>query len=387
MRGGLMERLGCPCPIIQAPMAGGGDTPALVAAVSGAGGLGSIGAAYLTPDGIGAAAARVRERTSRPFAVNLFAPLPLPDAPANVEAALRRVAPYYAELGLGPPAPPALPADGFAAQFAAALESGASVFSFTFGPIPADAVAAARSRNLCLMGTATTVEEAVILERLGVDAVVAQGMEAGGHRGTFALPFEQALIGTLALVPQVVDAVQVPVIASGGIADGRGLAAALALGAEAAQIGTAFLTCDEAGVVEAYKAAILEARPHGTRLTRAFSGRAARGLVNRVMDEVEAGEDANPAADGDPILPFPLQNALTRPVRAEAARQGRAEYLSLWAGQAMTLARRGPAAALVRRLMDEAEAATARAGACLPPGRDGAEPRRAGLDEAARSWA
>ncbi len=220
-------------------------------------------------------------------------------------------------------------------------------FSFTFGVLPPSAIAAIKGRGMVLLGTATTVEEALALEQAGVDAVVAQGSEAGGHRGTFAGDFDAGSVGTVALVPQIADAVEVPVIASGGIMDGRGIAAALALGASAVQMGTAFLTCDEAGIPEAYKAAILAAREHETRLTRAFSGRPARGIVNRFMTEVERSREA--------ILPFPLQNALTRPLRAAAAKQGRAEFLSLWAGQGVRLARRQSAASLVQRLAAETE--------------------------------
>lgn len=350
-RTALTDRLGLAHPIIQAPLAGGGDTPALVAAVSEAGGLGSIGAAYLSPAQIVETAEAVRARTKRPFAINLFAPLP-DAAPGDGARAVARVAPFFAELGLPAPAVPALAASAFPAQLAAAIESGAAVFSFTFGLLPAEAIAVLRHRGMLLAGTATTVEEAVALERAGVDAVVTQGSEAGGHRGGFAAVFESAMIGTMALVPQVVDAVRVPVIASGGIMDGRGLAAALALGAGAAQLGTAFLTCDEAGVPEAYKAAILAAREAETRLTRAFSGRPARGIVNRFMTELDRDPDA--------ILPFPQQNALTRPLRSAAAVQGKAEYLSLWAGQGLRLARRQTAAALVARLAEEAETALQR---------------------------
>jgi nitronate monooxygenase len=184
-----------------------------------------------------------------------------------------------------------------------------------------------------------------------VDAVVVQGAEAGGHRATFATGFEEGMIGTIALVPQVADAIHIPVVASGGIMDGRGIAAALALGAAAVQMGTAFLTCEEAGVPPAYKDAILAAREDGTRITRAFSGRPARGIVNRFMREVEAG---------GAMLPFPLQNALTRPLRTAAARQNRAEFLSLWAGQGVRLARRQKAADLVARLAAETTAAVER---------------------------
>lgn len=350
----LMQRLHLRHPIIQAPMAGGATTVELVAAVCEAGALGFIGAAYLTPAQIAEVSGALRARTSRPFGINIFAPLPAPDEPRDPGPALERMAPLHAELGLPPPTVPTLAGDPFSGLLAAALESGASVFSFTFGILPASAIEAIKARGMFLIGTATTVEEARQLEAAGVDAVVAQGSEAGAHRGTFAVDFGAAMVGTMALVPQVADAVRIPVIASGGIMDGRGIAAALALGASATQMGTAFLTCDEAGVPEAHKEAILKAREHETRLTRAFSGRPARGIVNRFMTEVDRGDAA------EAILSYPLQNALTRPVRNAAAKQGRAEYLSLWAGQGVRLARRQSAADLIARLADETDAAIRR---------------------------
>src|SRR5215831_1024097 len=282
----LTRRLGLRHPVIQAPLAGGGDTPALVAAVCEAGALGFVGASYLTPLQIIEIARAVRAQTTRPFGINLFAPLPAPEAPFESRLALKRLEPFYAELALPRPEVPTLKPDSFDDQLAAALESGASVFSFTFGVLPTMALEMVKSRGMCVIGTATTVEEAVLLETAGVDAIVTQGSEAGGHRSTFAGSFEAGMIGTMALVPQVVDAVKIPVIASGGIMDGRGIAAALALGAGAVQMGTAFLTCKEAGVPEAYKEAILNAREDQTRITRAFSGRPARGIVNRFMTAV-----------------------------------------------------------------------------------------------------
>jgi nitronate monooxygenase len=348
----LTKRLEIQHPIVQAPMAGGGDTPRLVAAVCEAGALGSIGAAYLTPAQIAETGRAVRSLTSRPFGVNLFAPQLPPAAPGDPAGVLQRVAPLFAEVGLPPPAAPALPADVFADQVAACLEIGATVFSFTFGMLPESAMKAVKQRGLFVAGTATTVEEAILLEKAGVDAVVAQGSEAGGHRGTFAAPFETSMVGTIALVPQIRDAVRVPVIASGGIMDGRGIAAALALEASAVQLGTAFLATEEAGVAECYKQAVLGARDDATRLTRAFSGRPARGIINRFMEEVERDPEA--------ILPFPLQNVLTRPLRTAAAKAGRAEFLSLWAGQGTRMARRLSAAELLARLVSETDTAIAR---------------------------
>ena len=347
----LARRLGIELPILQAPMAGGGDTPALVAAVCDAGGFGSIGAAYLTPQQIVEASQKVRERTNRPFGLNLFAPVEVPVLPRNPSAAIESVSPFFEELGLGRPSVPSSVVSSFDEQFEAALESGASVFSFTLGSIPRSAIAAATSRGMFVMGTATTVEEAIQLESAGVDAIVAQGAEAGGHRATFTGDFEAGLVGLMPLVPQIVDAVSVPVIASGGIMDGRGLAAALVLGAQAVQLGTAFLATEEAGVPSAYKDAILGAAADQTRITRAFSGRPARGIVNRFMIDIES------APVPDAILPFPYQNALTRPLRASAAKQGRSDCLSLWAGQGAPMARRTPAADLVQSIADGAREA------------------------------
>jgi len=345
----LLQRLKIVHPVIQAPMAGGGDTPDLVAAVSNAGGMGFIGAAYLTPLQIIAAGKTVREKTQRPFGINLFAPSASPGSPKNMELALRRVAPFFEELGLPAPSVPEESTIKFQAQLDSVLETEASAFSFTFGTLPSDAIAAIKNRGVNVFGTATTVSEALALEQSGVHAIVAQGSEAGGHRGTFQGAFSAAMIGTMALVPQVVDAVNIPVIASGGIMDGRGIVAALALGAAAVQMGTAFLTCHEAGVPEAYKEAVLNAHEDQTRVTRAFSGRPARGIVNRFMREVES-ENAE-----DAILPFPLQNVLTRPMRTAASKKNRADFLSLWAGQALRLARRESAQELMARLAKEIE--------------------------------
>jgi nitronate monooxygenase len=337
------ERFSLALPVIQAPMAGGGDTPQLVAAVSNAGGLGSFGAAYLAPDQIVNYGREVRALTSRPFGVNLFAPA-RPAVIGDLSDIRRKLEPYYAELGIPLPVSIAAQPFDFEAQLAAALGCGAQIFSFTFGSLVAETVQRVQSRGFFVMGTATTVDEAKALASSGVDAIVAQGAEAGGHRGSFLAAFDASLIGTMALVPQIVDAVPVPVIASGGIMDGRGVLAALALGASAVQMGTAFLTCEEAGVPEAYKQALLSAREQETRITRAFSGRPARGIANRFMQEI-----------GDDVPPFPIQNQLTRPLRNAAVKAGRAEYLNLWAGQGVRMARRQSAAQLMAKIEVELE--------------------------------
>ncbi|MBB5233518.1 NAD(P)H-dependent flavin oxidoreductase [Deinococcus budaensis] len=331
-----LNRLGLRVRVVQAPMAGGVSTPALVAAVSQAGGLGSLGAAYLTPRQIAQAGAAVRARTDRPFAVNLFIPGPLPEVTAEeVAAAVADLAPLHAELGLMPPALPGQVQEDFEAQFRAVLELRPAVFSFAFGQLGAEKVAALRAAGILVMGTATSGLEASALARNGVDAVVVQGGAAGGHRGGWT---HDGLEDTLHLTRVAVRAVNVPVIAAGGLMDAADVRAALGAGASLAQCGTAFLRAREAGTSAPYRAALAAARVGDTTLTRAFSGKAARGLANRVTASV-----------GRP-LPYPLQNALTRDLRAAASRAGRPEFLSLWAGEGAHRGREGTAAELLAGL-------------------------------------
>ena len=341
----LLRRLGIGHPIVQGPMGGGPSTPELVAAVSNAGGLGSLGAAYLTPDQIVDALRRIRALTDRPFNVNLFAGgyerIGRVDA-APMLALLRDI---HAALELPPPALPAIPSDPFREQFEAVMESPPPIFSFTFGIPAPDIMKRLSARRIAILGTATTVREARMLADAGVTAVVLQGEEAGAHRGTFAGPFEAAMVPTLELVAQSAGTMSVPLIASGGLMSGRDVAAAIQLGASAVQLGTAFLVCPESGAPEAHKRAILAANRDTTVVTRAFSGRPARGLRNVFLDALEGKDDA--------ILPFPLQNALTRPMRTAAGKLGNAGYLSLWAGRGVARARSMPADELVRRLVDE----------------------------------
>lgn len=345
----LAEMIGIQHSIIQAPMAGGITTPELVAAVSNAGALGSIGAAYLTPDQIAEAVAAVRRLTSRPFCVNLFVPSPTPEPGTwDPGAVLAFLSAHHAALRLPEPQLPAAFAPDPEAQWAAVLAERVPVFSFTFGVPDAVAISSFQAGGTRVLGSATTVAEARTLAEAGVDGVVAQGSEAGAHRATFVSGFEESLVGTLALVPQVVDAVDVPVIASGGIMDGRGIVAAEALGAAGVQLGTAFLTTDEAGTSAPYRNALLRAREDQTVVTRAFSGRPARGIVNAFIEQMSAPSAPQP-------LPYPVQNALTGPMRRAAAQQGDADRLALWAGQGAPLARTIGAGALVARLVDERE--------------------------------
>ena len=343
MTSSLLQRLGIALPIIQGPMTGS-DTPALAAAVSSAGGLGMLGCGMRSPAAMAEAAAAVRQQTDRPFGMNLFVQAtPTPDE-ATVQTAMERLAPLYAELGLQPQRPTQWCED-FAAQFEALLALRPAVASFTFGILDAAQVARLHAAGCLVVGTATTVAEARAWAGVGVDAVCASGTEAGGHRGTFLGDFAASQVGTLALVPQCVDAVDIPVIAAGGIMDGRGIAAAQALGAQAAQMGTAFLACHESGIGPAYRQALAQAQDTDTRLTRVFSGRPARGIVNAMMEALAAEEDRVPA--------YPVQNALTGALRRAAAAQGRTSHLSLWAGQGVAAVRPLPAAQLVALLAQE----------------------------------
>jgi nitronate monooxygenase len=338
-----------PIPILQAPMVGASST-AMAIEVSRAGGLGSLGAGASGPDEIEAQAAAVRGATDAPFGINLFVVDPARPADGEVDAALARLAPWYAELGLEPPGSPNDFAPDFEAQFAALLRAKPALASFTFAPLPADKDAALKAAGILVMGTATTVAEARLWAELGADAICAQGAEAGGHRGHFLAETEASLVGTMALVATIRAAVDLPVVAAGGVMDGRGVAAALALGAAAAQMGTAFLLADETVASGRWKAAIEAAGDDPTRLTRAFSGRHARGIENRFMREMRAVEGEVPA--------YPVQNRLTQPMRSAAAKAGEADLMSLWAGQAVNLAPRGRSGELVRTWWEEAKAAS-----------------------------
>jgi nitronate monooxygenase len=348
----FLKRLGTRYPIVQAPMGGGLTTPELVAAVCNAGGLGSLGGAYLTPAQIHDEFRQIRALTNKPVNINLFAGGYERDAVSNPRPMLSLLAAAHEALGLPAPVLPSLPPDPFPSQLEAVVEVRPEIFSFTFGIPSPEAMNRLHQRGILAVGTATTIEEAGLLEKAGVAAIVAQGAEAGAHRGTFLGPFESSMIPTLDLVRGIRGAVSVPVIASGGLMDGPDIARAFAAGANAAQLGTAFLLCPEAGTPRAYRQAILAARADTTVITRAFSGRPARGLRNAFIEKLEGNEDS--------ILPYPLQNALTRPMRAAAAMKGDAGYLSLWAGQGVTRARCLPAAELIERLAMEMEEAGAR---------------------------
>jgi len=305
-----------------------------------------LGVAYLRPQEIVDCIRRTRALTDRPFAVNLFAGGYAAELEADPAPMVELLSGIHEVLGLAPPIVPALPRDPFREQMEAVLEARPAAFSFTFGIPTVDVFRLLHARDIATLGTATTAGEARLLVEAGVDAVIAQGAEAGGHRGAFAGPFEAAMVPTLELVREIAGLT--PVIASGGLMDGRDIAVMLANGAVAAQLGTAFLPCPESGAAASYKAALLRAASDTTVITRAFSGRPARGLANTFSDLLARNEHA--------ILPYPLQNALTRPMRAAAGAQGNAEFLSLWAGRGVARSREMSAGELVAKLAEEIEA-------------------------------
>ncbi len=331
-------------PIVGAPLAGGPSTPELAAAVSGAGGLGFLAAGYLSADTVAEQIARVRELTDAPYGLNIFCV----EEGAVDTAALTSYADRMADHARAHGAEPGSPRfedDGFAAKVELAVRERPDVVSFTFGCPTADLITRLRNAGVDVWVTVTDVAEAVIADVRGADALVVQGDEAGGHRGSF---HDVAGVGELGLLPLLrltARATERPLVAAGGIADGAGVAAVLAGGAVAAQVGTAFMRCPEAGTSAPHRAAL--SRPGATRITRAFTGRRARGIVNDFMEEHDAEA---PSA-------YPHVHHLTAPLRAVARASGNADGFNLWAGEAYPLAHDEPAGEVVRRLGADARAA------------------------------
>jgi len=326
-------------------MASAGDAE-LVAAVSEAGGLGSFGGAGTLPDRLRSTVQAIRQRTNRPFNINVFSTraehFDASQRPGPMVA--ERLEAYHSELGIGAVPDPKALFGPVEEQIDVLIEEGVPIISFHFGVDP-HLVEKAHGAGAKVLCSATTVAEAKDLQALGVDAVIAQGAEAGGHRGTYTVDYRQALIGTMALVPQIVDAVSVPVIAAGGIMDARGLVASLSLGASAVQMGTAFLGCPEAPIPDAWRQSLREASADSTTVTEAMSGKPARGIRNRYIDEVEALDEA--------LLPYPAHYSMSRTLRRAAAAEGKGEFLALWSGQGVGLIREQPAAELVADLVTE----------------------------------
>jgi nitronate monooxygenase len=343
----IQTLFGISVPIIQAPMAGAQGS-AMAVAVSEAGGLGSLPGALLGIDAMRAELGLIRQRTAKPINLNFFCHRPPAADAARDEAWRARLAPYYAELGIDPAAPvPASNRAPFDAAFCAVVEEcRPEVVSFHFGLPAADLMDRVKATGARVVSSATTADEARWLEDHGADAVIAQGYEAGGHRGIFLTDDVGQQPGLFALLPQVVDAVEVPVIAAGGIADARGIVAAFALGASAVQIGTAYLFTPEATITPMHREALREAKDDGTALTNLFTGRPARGLVNRLMREVGPLSTDAPA--------FPTAGGALMPLKAKAEAGGSADFSSLWAGQAASLGREMGAGDLTRTLWGEA---------------------------------
>ncbi len=339
----IQELFGIEIPIVQAPMAGVQGS-ALAVAVSQAGGLGSLPCALLGQEAMRAELETITQGTRRPYNVNFFCHVPPQPDPAREAAWRAALAPYYAEFGIDPASIPSGPGrEPFSEAALELLEAWRPpVVSFHFGLPAAGLVARVKAWGAKVLSTATTVEEACWLEANGADAIIAQGLEAGGHRGNFLSDDQSRQMGTLALVPQVVRAVRVPVIAAGGIADAQGVAAALALGAAGVQVGTAWLLCPEATTSALHRVALASEAARHTVVTNLFTGRPARGIVNRVIRELGPISPSAPA--------FPLATSAMLPLRAAAEARGSGDFSSLWSGQNATGCRAIGAAALLREL-------------------------------------
>jgi nitronate monooxygenase len=339
----LRPLLGIELPVIQAPMAGV-QLSALAIAVSNAGGLGSLPCAMLTPEAMRKELEALKAGTSRPFNVNFFCHAPPPPSAGREKAWRETLSPYFRELGIDPGRITAGPGRApFGAETAQVLEDfRPAVVSFHFGLPAEDLLARVRRWGTKILASATTLDEARWLEAQGVDAIIAQGVEAGGHRGMFLTEDLSTQVGTLALVPQIVRAVKLPVIAAGGIADARGVAAAMALGAAGVQVGTAYLLCPEATTSAVHRAALKSDAARHTALTNLFTGRPARGIVNRIIRELGPMSAAAPA--------FPLATAAIAPLRAKAEGAGSGDFSPLWSGQNASGCREIPAAELTREL-------------------------------------
>ncbi|WP_053376004.1 NAD(P)H-dependent flavin oxidoreductase [Paenibacillus sp. FJAT-27812] len=337
-------------PIFLAGMAGGPGTAALAASVSNAGGLGTLGAAYMDPETLRNSIREIRELTSAPFGVNLFATR-TPDDNTRIEEAQRELNAMRDILGLPHTKGEALRTpDLFEQQFSVVLEENVPVISTAFGVLPKPMMEQSKAAGMQVVTMVTTVDEAIIAEQAGCDAIVAQGSEAGGHRGTFDISDRPmgANIGTMALVPQIVDRVRIPVIAAGGIMDGRGLVAALALGAQGVQMGTRFLTAKESGAHAAYQQKLLASTEESTVITHVFSGRPARGVTNEFIKRWDKS--------GLEPLPFPTQNTATRDIRNASAKQNNPEFMSLWAGQGLRMLTSGQSAeSIIQETIDQAQ--------------------------------
>jgi nitronate monooxygenase len=347
----ISSRLGIEYPIIQGPL-GGLSTQRLTATVSNFGGLGSFGAHSLSTSAIKDVIAEIRALTSKPFAINLWVSMEDEGArSSDSQAFARSLAPLAGHIqalgGALPTFNPYVPIK-FEDQARVLLDAKVPAFSFIYGIPPKEILDECHAQGILTIGTATTPDEAIVLEQAGVDVIAASGFEAGGHRGSFLLPSEESLTGTFSLIPQVADAVSIPVVAAGGIADARGIVAAFVLGAEGVQIGTAFLACEESGASVHHRNALLSGNARRTGLTRGFTGRLARGIHNQLLEELNR--------PGVEILPYPLQRALVKNLSILAEKAEKPELLPLWAGQSANLSRQSDVTALLQTLVLEVSA-------------------------------
>lgn len=348
----ITELLKIRYPIIQAPMAGGITTSKLVAAVSNSGGLGMIGAGYLAPAQTREQIREINELTSNPFGINLFVPSEFKIIENEIQSANQSLNPIRRQLNLPLKNSIEVPnftnlLETFIEQITVVIEEKVPICSFTFGIPSKEVIAKLKQANILLIGTATTVAEAVENEKAGMDIVVVQGSEAGGHRGNFINGDQESLVGLMSLIPQVADNLSIPVVAAGGIMDGRGLMASICLGAKGVQMGTAFLTCIESGAHAVHKEAILHANEDQTVLTRSFSGKSARGISNKFIREMQNYETQLPD--------FPIQNTLTQDIRKTSATQNNKDFMSLWSGQSPRLAKSQTVDSLIKKIIAEAK--------------------------------
>lgn len=336
--------LGVQYPVLQGPFGGNLSSISLAATVSNLGGVGGYGAYTLTPSEIVQLNKRLRQATDKPYNINLWvSDTDAPGSEDRFEAAKMLFRPYFDELGLSLPDRPVPQPSRFVNQVQAILDSRPPVFSFMFGIPSADILEQCRKKGIVTAGAATTLDEALALEAAGVDLVIASGFEAGGHRPSFLAPAEDSLVGTFVLVQQISDRIRTPVIAAGGIATGRGIAAALALGADGVQIGTAFLACEESGAPAFHRRLLFSDTARYSVLTRAFSGRLGRGLTNRIAKELQGREKD--------FLPFPMQSRFIGPLRQAAIDREQWELIFIWGGQIATVLTHTKAADLMKALI------------------------------------
>ncbi len=341
----LTKLLNIRIPLIQAPMAGGISSPALVSAASNAGGLGSLGAAYLSPSQLRKDIQAVKQHTSYPFAVNLFIPQKHQATPEQIQTMIKLIQNIFPDSPIPTDAIKAPYIPNFEEQFKVILEEKVPLFTFTFGKLDDKYIKLCKENNIKVIGTATSLQEALALKQQGVDAIVAQGSESGGHRGTFQENIGAPILGLNELLKQLTSQINIPIIAAGGIMDAQHIVDALKQSASGVQLGTAFICCEESTAPAIYKQTLLNSKQDNTVLTQAFSGRLARAISNQLTEKMKPYEKE--------VLPFPIQNAITAPMRNKAKEQGNVHLMSMYAGVGHYLCKTMSAAKLIEELNQE----------------------------------